>query len=177
MQQFFTILVVLSLALTTAGGVAAQSADELEPTDAPTTKEPCERIDMDTELCSAKLVNGKAVLEIHSTKNQKLTVTDSGKMMAGGEIPTQDFILKKDETTKIRFDVYTDGEFVGVTIATSEVLWGVPLKKSRTFISGPIGVSDLQVVGLTAISMTGLMGIALAFKRRRGYGEEPEQIA
>ena len=178
---FFTLLLVAALVV---GGIvpisAAQEADDLpddprETTTAPT--EPAhERIDNYTQLVKARLDDGTALLVLKSEKTQRITVTDAGAMMAGGNIPQKQFILKGGEKTTVRMDVHTDGGFAGVTIATSETLWGIPLEDKYEFLPGGPRTSDVQLAGLTGLLTTGLLAIGIAFKRRRNIGDDVERV-
>ena len=180
-RRFFvlTMTVAVLLSISTAPAVAQDTdlpdPDELQTT---TASDPAhQRIDANTQLVEARLDDGNAVLVIKSSETQRLTITDAGAMMAGGNIPRKKYIVKGGEKTTIRMDVHTDGGFAGVTIDTGETLWGVPLKDSYEFLPGGPRTQDVQVAGLTGIVFTGLLALLVAFRRRSGATSEKERIA
>ena len=178
---FFTLLLVAALLV---GGIvpmaAAQDADDLPDDPRETTTAPTdpahERIDNYTQLVDARLDDGTAVLVLKSEKTQRITLTDAGAMMAGGNIPQKQFIIKSGEKTTVRMDVHTDGGFAGVTISTAETLWGVPLEDKYEFLPGGATVEDVQVAGITGLLTTGVLALGIAIKRRRGTGESVERM-
>lgn len=177
MNTHYLIIASVALLFVLAPPAAAQSPDDL-PGQNETNQEPPahERIDEHTQLVDANLVDGTAVLMIKSSKNQKITITDAGAMMRGGEIPRQDFIVREGEITTIRMDVYSENGFAGVTVDTGSTLWAVPLEDPYTFLPGGPTTSDVQLAGLTGLATTGILALAIAVKRRRGIGDEVERI-
>ena len=179
MIRYFLIALVTVAALIGAvtAPVAAQAADDLPEPDQTTTDDPAhQRIDANTQLVEARLEDGTAVLVLESSETQRITVTDAGAMMAGGEIPRKHYLLKAGEKTTVRMDVHVDGVFAGVTIDTGDTLWGIPLESGLDFLPGGATTQDVQVAGITGLLTTGLLALGIALKRRRGLGADVERI-
>lgn len=178
MNSNFFILIVVAALLVLTPPAAAQSADQVVVQNETTQEPPAhQRMDNNTQLVDARLEDGTAVLVLKSDITQRVTVTDVGSFMREGEPMTRrDYVLKRGEKTTIRMDLYTKGGYAGVTIDTGEVLWPVPLDDPYNFLPGGPTTTDVQLAAVTGLSLTGVLGIGIAIKRRRGLGDEVERL-
>lgn len=197
--QFLLALVLVALAV----GPAAVAAQETTSTEAPptATEEPADRaepdgadqiieelrdrdscaepeaIDSRTVLCSATVKDGVAVLVLRSDRPQRITLTDSGAFMAGGEVPQKMATLRAEEPNTVRMDVTSYRGFSGVSIQTTRVLYAVPLERQTTLVGPPWGPSDVQLGAVTAALSVGSVSVVLVFRAVTGRRDSPERIA
>lgn len=137
-----------------------------------------EQVDANTELCSADLEGGDAVLTFRSSSSQVVTIWDAGAFADGGEPPSRDVRLEANETTTVRFPVSeTDGGKAGVGISTDRTVYSVILKEQRFLLGGPWTAQDARVAALFAALSSAFVAAVTVLRRRRGDGGEPRAIA
>jgi hypothetical protein len=184
MKPHFFILALLVVASLAAGPAAAQTNETAElpewidQEEIEQCQEP-QAVDSSTVICSSTLTDDGqyAELVIRSDETQRITLTDAGGFMAGGEINRQTFTVRADEPNTLRLRVTTIDGFAGVSVDTGNTLYAVPLDRSTTLIGPPWSASDAQIAALfAAISTAGISAIVVL---RSVYGktEEPERIA
>lgn len=125
---------VLVLAAAPATG-AATFQDEINNT---TETETGERIDSDLELLSSSYDSegGTATLTFRSDGATAVTLADAGGFVNGGEITRRTVVLQ-DGRNSVQLPVTeTDAGYVGVTIATQEVLYGEVINTQQMLFPG-----------------------------------------
>lgn len=158
-----------SAAVAPKGSVNISTAD-----DACSEPEP---IDNDTVLCSAKLVDGTAVLVVDSSTTQRITLSDAGAFIAGGEVTRTHWTVTPDQPMTLRIDVTQTDGFAGVAVDTRSTLYAVPLESRSPLISGPISMPMLQAGILGASISTALVILLKTHRYGTGRESEPERVA
>ncbi|ADB79721.1 ORF5 [Haloarcula hispanica pleomorphic virus 1] len=183
-MNFFRILIgalVVSLLLVGTAPVAAQSNETTEvPLGDRLQGDECDEpraIDNNTVLCSARLEDGDAVLVLRSDFTQRITVTDAGAFMAGGDVPEQKATLREDERNTVRMPVTMVDGFAGVSIDTAANLFAVPLEKQQTIIGGPWSSGDTAVSALAASTSVIVVIVVKVIRYLAGRTTEPERVA
>jgi hypothetical protein len=183
MKPHFFILALLVVASLAAAPAAAQTNE----TDVPewfdeSELEQCQEpqaVDSSTVICSSTLTDDGqyAELVIRSDETQRITLTDAGGFMAGGEINRQTFTVRADEPNTLRLRVTTVDGFAGVSVDTGSVLYAVPLDRSTTLIGPPWSASDAQLAALFAAISTAGVSAIVVLRSVYGKTEDPERIA
>lgn len=178
--KFFVLTAVVALALF-SGVASAQDAgngsDVGVNVDAGQNSCPePETIDNMTQICSAELKDGVAVLVLKSHYNQSIIVTDSGDFMAGGEVDQKPIKLLEGEN-KVRMRVTTVNGYAGVSISTRRVLYAVPVERQSTLISGPFDSNDVQISALGGAASVAIAMIWITIGTLTGKRESPERVA
>lgn len=168
MKPIFVILTVVAVATLAGAPVSAQADSPSNQTagnasvnvtvgqdTGPEIPEECsEQIDSETYLCSASTDGDTVTLSLYSLDVQTPTFTDAGGFMSGGVVYQQENRLYPDRKTSVVIPVTESDGFVGVSIATSEVLYAVPLKEpSPSFLPGRPSVYDAAIAGATVFAM------------------------
>ena len=111
--------------------VAAQQGNTTAPNG---TAVDSERIDATTVLVSSDYdaETDMASVTIRSERPQQITVTDAGATFQGGEIPQRSVMVKPGETTTLKIPVTEVRGWTGVTVATSQTLYAVPISGMDT---------------------------------------------
>jgi hypothetical protein len=181
MKPFFTLITLLVVAMLVPGAVAAQE-NATNATDA-TDDLPDDRLDDCTEhidnvttLCSAEYENGRITLELHSDRPQRVTLTDAGGMMEGGEITQQTSHLSEGRNT-VHISVTQHNGFAGVTVNTGRTLYAVPVEQDSSLIGPPWTAQDVQLSALAGAVVTALLTLYLTWRTLTGRSTEPERIA
>lgn len=183
--QFLLVAVLIVTTIPVAPSVAQtnnQTVDEvppwLESGDLEKCSEP-EAIDNKTVICSSGLSdNGQyAELVIRSDETQRITVTDAGGFMSGGEITRETYTVREDERNTIRLRITRVDGFAGVTVDTGAVLYAVPLEDTTTLIGPPWTSSDAQLAALAAALSTAGVSAIVVLRTVYGKTEKPERIA
>jgi hypothetical protein len=172
-----TALVVASLAV--APVAAQENATETDTgfDHEDLTGEDCTvHIDRHVSLCSVEHRNGEVILEFRTDRPETITVTDAGGMMHGGEILRKDFLIRGDRST-VRMPVTKANGFVGVTIDTGRVLYGVPVETSSSLIGGPWDYSDTQAAALGGGIGSAVVVLLLTLKTIYGRESGIERVA
>lgn len=156
---------------------AVGSAQELgnDTTTEPVETEPGEVIDNNTRLISATYDedNGTAEVVIESDSLQKITLTDAGGFISGGEIEQRSVVVRPDERVTISIPV-TEAEngFVGVSVGTSQTLYAVPIEHESNlnpFIRTPPQASWMGGAAAMLVSVVGA-----GWYTRSSQPDEPE---
>lgn len=180
MKPIFVLLtacVVVSLA--TGGVVAQENATEEVPT-AEGLDDECpepETIDENTVLCDAYLEDGKAHLVFKSDKLQRVTLTDSGAFMAGGEVPQRQVTLRSEGLNHVEWTVTEHDGFAGVSVTAGDTLYAVPLEDRSTLIGGPWDANDVQLAAISSAAGVGSVAIIVVIRTVLGRTEKPERVA
>jgi len=177
--HFLLVTILIAAALVPGAAIAQQNAttgDLVDGLDDDTCAEP-EAIDANTVLCESELDGDTAELVLRSDRDQRITLTDAGGVMAGGEVNRQRFTLREDEANTVRFRVTTSQGFAGVTIDTGPVLYAVPLETSTTLIGPPWSESDVQLGALAAGLSTAIVSGVVVLRAIYGRTDDPERIA
>lgn len=137
-----------------------------------------ETIDNRTQLCSAQL-NGdgsRVTLVFKSKLPQRITLTDAGGFMQGGVV-NQKVVPMQTGRNRVTFRVTTVDGFSGVSVATQEVLYAVPLEKQSSLISGPFGATDVQISALGGAASVAFSMIVITIRTLTGKRDSPERVA
>ncbi len=130
MKRQTALCVVLALLLAVSGLPTAAAQDSPQPTttEESTTEEEREgtRIDSGLRLVSSSYDgSGTATLVFETDGAKAVTLADAGGFMDGGQINRRTLVLKGEGTHTVEFQVTeSDRGYVGVSIATQEVLYG-----------------------------------------------------
>ena len=184
MTRFFrallTAVAVVSIVSLGAGGVVAQ---ELPGTPTPTPEagqnQTHERIDQDTRLISASYDDGDgtATVVIESDVAQKITVSDAGAFVEGGVVKQRTVIVSPGERVEITMPVTKSNGYTGVSIATPETLYAVPLKSQVDFFEGQSTWQTVQVAAIGGAFGVIVMAVILAWRLRDGGKSKVERLA
>jgi hypothetical protein len=176
--HFLLVTILIAAALLPGAAIAQQNATTGDFVNevGDTCAEP-EAIDAYTVLCESELDGDTAELVLRSDRDQRITLTDAGGVMAGGEVNRQRFTLREDEANTVRFRVTTSQGFAGVTIDTGPVLYAVPLETSTTLIGPPWSESDVQLGAIAAGLSTAIVSGVVVLRAIYGRTDDPERIA
>ncbi|WP_336135556.1 hypothetical protein [Natronomonas amylolytica] len=181
MKPVFTLVLALVVLSVASGGVVAQENATDDDLDANLEGEECpepETIDENTVLCEAYLNDdGNAILVFKSDELQRVTLTDSGAFMAGGEVPQRDVVLRSEGTNHVEWSVTQHDGFAGVSVSTGSTLYAVPLENRSTLIGGPWGANDVQLAAISSATGVGSVAIIVVIRTVLGRTEEPERVA
>ena len=171
-------LIIIGLLVITvlSGSAVAQSDQQIDIDELNQDEEACTSIDADTHLCTAETDGETAELTIESDSNQRITITDAGSFMHGGEIH-RDTRTITEGRNKIEFPVTTYQGNSALTIDTGDVLFAVPLDRQSSLIDGPVTTSDVQASALGGASAVAFAIILLVISQLREDKPEPERVA
>lgn len=145
---------------------SAPSSSSSASTTSPNATDPAadctERIDAIVSLCSAEYNDdtGTATLMMHSTRAQRVVVTDAAAFMSGGEVERRTYTL--DGVSEIEMPVTEYQGMVGVSVDTQRVLYAVPLGQGYTLASPHESDIMALVTGIFVVPFA-----ALAYKKWR----------
>jgi hypothetical protein len=130
-----------------------------------------ETVDSRTAVCSSSLdADDRMTLVLYSNGPQRVTITDAGDFVAGGQVSVRDVTLK-DGKNRIEWRINTDAEFVGVGISTPNAIYSEPIQPYKPgLLPGDPSISDTVLVGGTVFLLfAGGMPLTLyAYRRSRG---------
>ncbi|WP_324664173.1 hypothetical protein [Haloarcula sediminis] len=176
----FAVLLVVSLALVGSTPAAAQSATQT-PSPQPTAQTGPERIDNQTVIVSSNVRTDNnsttAVITLRSTAVQTATLSDSGRFLKGGDVPTRSVNLGRGETTTVEMPVTRANGYVAVGISTentdlyAEVLQRPSQESGGLDVLGALTSVQAWFAGaFVAFTWMGLAGYTVM----RRYGNAPE---
>lgn len=177
MRRFLLVLTVLIVAAT---GVTAVSAQEVPngtaaPTETPSADElATEAIDQRTALLRSDFADGELRFVLISDEFQRVTVTDAGAVLKGGEVPQKRVTLREGRN-RVVMPVTTVSGKVAVTIATEEVLYSVVERTSDPIIAGPFTATDAQQSALGGGVGVAVVTAIYGFRRVYGLGDGPRR--
>jgi len=191
-RKFF---VALTLVVVSLGCVAAPAAAQPD-TPSPTSTRPTASsttadngtdwtwIDNSTAVISADLDRGDETVEItlYSEIPQRVTLTDSGDFVEGGEVKQRSVYLRPGETRTFEFSITVvdrgfGNTFAGVSISTPKTLYALPLESSSPLIGGPWTAGDVQLVGLVIGSGVSIITLLILLRSRFDLDADPERVA
>jgi hypothetical protein len=164
----FVFLVVLGY-----GGIliSAASAQEVNTNQTTVGNQTGTAIDGETVLLdsSYNAQTGTAEVTIHSQSFQKITVSDAGGFLSGGgQIETETIKMRPGQTTTIKLPVTEYGGRVGVSISTSETLYGEIIQvKEYLFYQDP-DWGTVQI-GATASGLGVILAVVGDVLRRKVF--------
>jgi len=184
MKRIFSLaLVLLVVGTFGVGTVAAQpeTPTHTPSPDAGQTKTH-ERIDNATVLVSSSFDNGTATVVIQSEIPQEIVLSDAGDFVQGGEVDQRTVFLEPGERVEISMPVTKADGFAGLSIATQETLYAVPLQdpSSTEQVSWFNSESTWRTVQTAAVGgASGVIVVAgfVAYRLRNGGKERTERIA
>lgn len=171
------VAVLLVVASTATGAAATTPAQPTTTTEANRTQSDArgERIDGTLALVSSSYDgDGTATLTFAVDEPTAVTLSDAGDFVDGGRIHRETFVLDEGTHT-VTFDV-TESErgYVGVSIATQEVLYAEVLRSpSLSPFSGASGT--LGWFG--GATILGLMGVLAGLYKVKNEGGEPVEAS
>lgn len=145
-----------------ANATSSGESDDWDP-----DEECTERIDAIVSICSSSYENGQAVIEMYSTRPQRVVVTDAAVFMSGGEVERQAFHL--DGRTTVEFPATEYQGYVGVSIDTGRVLYAEPIERGGG-ISSPYDSDLLALVTGLIVVPAGAVGTKKIRDRYRRKG-------
>lgn len=173
MNRQTALCVVLALLLAVSGVPAAAAQDSPQPTT--TTDENSDderqgaRIDGDLRLVSTSYDgSGTATLVFETDGPKAVTLADAGGFMDGGRINRRTLVLDEAGTQTVEFQV-TESErgYVGVSIATQEVLYGEVIQSPTVSpFSGASGTTGW--LGGASIVVLSFVGAGVYIRRKEG---------
>ena len=179
MKPFFILAIVLVAAAfaPAAAGQDITNASDIEFVPGQDATGCTEQIDDRTAICSVDYADGHVVIDLYSDRTQIVTLTDAGGIMQGGEINRETRPLRAEGITTVRFRATSHDGFVGVSIDTGRVLYGVPVETRSAMFGGPWTSSDAQAAALGAGVSVSFAVLLLVFRASRGKSQEPERVA
>lgn len=124
-----------------------------------------ERIDETLRLCGATYRDGTAIVELYSTKADRLTLTDAAAFMSGGEI-FRDSTTVYEGRNIVRVPATQNKGFSGVSVDTGSTLYAVPITNVTQQSRPPISYGNVQgLVGITALGAGGLTFYSVKMRR------------
>lgn len=145
------VLLIASVPLA-AGQEAGTQTAPVNATEAPPRGE---QIDENTVLVDAQFDDSDdtATVTLHSRTLQQVTITDAGAFIQGGEVPQRSATLRPDAETTISMPVTEVDGYAGVSIATSQTLYAVPLDDPKKLVPGSPQSSDPLIVGVAVFAL------------------------
>lgn len=138
-----------------------------------------EIIDENTRLISAEFdeESGEAVVTIESDALQDIVISDAGAFVQGGEVRQRTVTAKPGERTTIRMPVTKVDGYTGVSIATRQTLYAVPIKTSADMFSGSATWETAQTAAVGgAVGVLAITGV-LAYRLRTGGRKSSRRIS
>jgi len=186
-RKFFIALTLVVVTLGCAVGQAAAQPDTPTPTVSSTTADNgTDRtwVDNSTAVVSADLDRGDETVEItlYSEIPQRVTLTDSGGFIEGGEVNQRSVYLTPGENKTFEFPITVvdrglGNTFAGVSISTPKTLYALPLESSSPLIGGPWTAGDVQLVGLVIGSGVSIITLLILLRSRFDLDADPERVA
>jgi hypothetical protein len=136
-----------------------------------------ETITEDLVLCEAEYDDGKAKLSFKADSLQRITLTDAGAFMKGGVVPQREEIIRSEGVNHIEWQVTTHKGFAGVSVATEQNLYAVPLEQSNTLVGGPWNEEDVQLAAISGAAGVGSVAVLVVIRAVLGRTNKPERIA
>lgn len=179
------VCVALTGCLTLTGAASAQSANNTTatPTDSPgrnatiavsaggTGGNECsERVSADLSICSASYEEGTAILVLESERTMRLTLTDAGAFITGGQVERESATVFEGRNT-IRFRATEVQGFAGVAVDTGNVLYA---KRIQALSPSQPAISYSSVQALIAVTAVGAAAFTYRLVRRKREEESPE---
>ena len=117
-----------------------------------------EHIDDVTSICTYHYDSdaGEIVMTLYSERPQRVTLTDAGAFMTGGEVNRARHTLKG--RSKVRFAVTEYEGFVGLSVDTGRTLYAVPVE-TGTALSAPKESDFLALLAGLVVVPIGAVGI------------------
>ena len=184
------LILVFVVLLTVATPVVAAQENNSSATSTPTPDGPSvgvdlvgdsadrctETVDKHTSICRSSIdSDGWMTLVVHSDRYQVVTLTDGGAFQEGGPVPRKKFNLREGRN-KIEWQITENPTYTGVAIATTNVLYSEPVRKSSgKLLPGNASGSDIAVAASTMFLLmaTCIPGAFVMLRRYRG-GEHDE---
>jgi len=172
MTRKTALCVVLALLLAVSGVPAAAAQENPRPTtEEETTEEEREgtRIDSGLRLVSSSYDgSGTATLVFETDGPKAVTLADAGGFMDGGQINRRTLVLDEAGTHTVEFQVTeSDRGYVGVSIATQEVLYGKVIEEPTVSpFSGASGTTGW--LGGASIVILSFVGAGWYVMRKEG---------
>jgi len=172
-----TVLAVVVAVWILSTGATAQELPGETPTPTQTPETPGEQIDESTRLVSAEYndEDDTVTVVIASDTLQDIVVSDAGAFVEGGVVPQRTATAKPGEQTTIVIPVTrTDEGFVGVSIATRETLYAVPIRVVDPLNPWTKTTSQDGWLGGISVSIA-MIGLA-AWRTKRKSPDAPEGV-
>jgi len=119
---------------------------------------------------------GAVVVVLEASEAQAVTVAGLTAMRERGEIPTRSVALKPGERVTVTVPTEKVNGWVGVSISTPDVLFGVPIEVEGSLIGGPWSSQDAQIAGAAGL-LSGLMLVTgLAWRRVSNTSKDAERL-
>jgi len=170
------ILTVAGIGVVTVGTAAAQTENITVETGGELDEgEECtEQITQSLRICDAYYESGTATVVFESDGPERLTLTDSGGFISGGEVFRESATVYEGKNAVSIPATQVKG-FAGVSIDTGSVLYAKKITEVRT-TGPPIQYQTAQgAIGLTALG-AGAFTFRVVRRRRDDESKEVERI-
>jgi len=175
------LLTVLALSVLAVPISAQEAPTPTTPTPTPDAgqNQTHERIDNATSLVSASYDSddGTATVVIESEIPQQITISDSGAFVDGGVVNQRTVFVRPGERVEITMPITKADGFVGVSVATQNTLYAVPLKSQVDFFEGESTWQTVQVAAIGGAFGVIVMAVILAWRLRDGGTSRVERLA
>lgn len=176
-----TKLLLAALVLLSAFVAPAAAQETATPTAAGNATQATgeEQMDRNTVLLNSSYnaAEGTVSVTIRSNTLQQITVTDAGGMFKDAPLNRRTITVRPNQPTTIEIEATKFRGFVGVTIATSQVLYPETIEVSDPWFQGDSTWADVQAAGAgSTIGVILVVGL-LAWRRRDGGQEEVRRRA
>lgn len=121
-----------------------------------------EPIGDDLMLCGWTLDGGEATLRFKADRYMRITLTDAGGIMAGGEVTRRTATVRPDTISSVPVDVTTHRNFAGVTVDTGATLYAVPMQEQTSLLPGSPQSED-PAIAATVVFLLFASAIPLAW--------------
>lgn len=168
----FTVFALGSLLILLAGGASAQAAANQSADQAVNESvETVERIDRNTVILESDYSekSGVATVTLESDRVQRVTLSDAGAFVTGGQVNQKTTVLKPDEPTTVRLDVTEVDGRVGVSISTSKTLYAHIIEVPNYLFYSDPGWGTVRIVGFGS-GFGVLFALGAEVARRKWFG-------
>lgn len=177
------MIVVLSILMVAFGmflfgAAATATADDSANNQTEQDDEIFQTLDQDTRVTEFgyNSTYGYMIIQIESDIDQRITVTDAGSFIEGGEIPRRTTRVRAGETVTLRLDATLVDDHVVAAVENQHSLYAVIDDRSSAIIGGPWDATDVRLAALFGL-LGGLTIIGtVAYRRVHGSNNKQERV-
>ena len=175
------VLVAVAIMPISAPGAAQEVSGNVSVDDGESTDPAATQIDESMLLHDSGYNDetGLAYVVVENTGETPIgvTVTDAGSFMEGGEIPQTTKTILPDRKTRVEVPATNVDGFVGVSVATPNTLYAVPLEVDTQIFGSAAQWEYVQIAGVIGF-LAGFVGILLVgYTTKRGGRTEVDRVA
>jgi len=175
---FVGMVLVVGLGVVFVGGASAAQPQGGNTTAGNATGETIQ-IDQHTTVLDSSYDDdtGIATVTVRSETLQRITLTDGGALLEGGEIAQNTVTVEPSDTVDIQVQATQVRDQVAVSIATDQTLYGLPIEVPNSLFDRDSTWSVTRVAGFGAGGGV-LLALAIEILRRRfGGRNEVSRVA